>query len=158
MLVRVDLGQLRDETGTASTGTGDTLPVPELLELASQAEIIPAVLNHAGGILCYGRTRRLATAAQRRALALRDGGCSFPGCTRPAAWTEAHHVQAWYRGGATDLDNLCLLCSYHHRNFERLCWLLAMTYGVPMWIPPPWVDPERRPRRNTAHHLADFPA
>jgi Domain of unknown function (DUF222)/HNH endonuclease len=62
-----------------------------------------------------GRATRVVSAAQRAALAVRDGGCRYPGCDRPLAWCEAHHLRHWLHGGATDLDNLVLLCRAHHR-------------------------------------------
>ena len=49
------------------------------------------------------------------AQAIRDGGCIFPGCTRPLAWCEAHHLWHWLAGGPTDLANLALVCRTHHR-------------------------------------------
>ncbi len=156
VLVRIDAEQLRTETGVGQTGNDDPLPIAELLSLASEADVIPTVLNASGGVLCYGRSRRLASSAQRRALALRDGGCSFPGCTRPPAWCEVHHVIPWWRGGRTDVDEMCLVCEFHHREFERRGWAVHMTDGVPEWIPPAWLDAQRRPRRNTAHHLPEF--
>ena len=119
-------------------------------------EIIPVIFDDAGGILAYGRGRRLATRGQRLVLVARDGGCSFPGCDRPAAWTEVHHIQRLDRRRRTDMDNMCLLCRYHHREFERRGWDVVMINGVPQWIPPALIDPDRRPIRNTAHHLPDF--
>jgi len=62
-----------------------------------------------------GRATRVVSPAQRAALAVRDGGCRFPGCDRPPAWCEAHHRRHWLHGGATDLGNLVLLCRAHHR-------------------------------------------
>jgi hypothetical protein len=144
------------QAAVATTGHGDLIPIGELLTLAAEAHIIPVVLNDSSGVLAYGQTRRLASCGQRHALAARDRGCVFPGCTRPPAWCEAHHVIPWYLGGPTDLDNLCLLCAYHHREFERRGWHLRMTNGRPEWIPPPWLAPDQQPRRNTAHHLTDF--
>jgi hypothetical protein len=156
VLARLDATQLRDRLGLATTGTGGLLPVPQLLELASEAEIIPVVCDDTGGILAYGHTRRLASTAQRKALALRDGGCCFPGCTRPPSWCEARHVIPWLDGGRTDLDNLCLLCSWHHRQFEHRGWAVQITDGQPEWTPPAWFDPQRSPIRNTAHHPPDI--
>ena len=75
-------------SGLALLGHGEVISAKQLLALASEAEVIPVVLNDSGGILAYGTGRRLATRGQRLALAARDGGCSFPGCDRPAAWTE----------------------------------------------------------------------
>jgi Domain of unknown function (DUF222)/HNH endonuclease len=62
-----------------------------------------------------GRATRVVSPAQRTALAVRDGGCRFPGCDRPLAWCEAHHLRHWLHGGPTDLENLVLLCRAHHR-------------------------------------------
>ena len=87
-------------------------------------------VRRAGAALFLGRSQRLATRAQRLALIARDGGCCFPGCDRPAAWCEAHHVIPWLDGGPTDIDNLCLLCRYHHREFERRGWPVEMSDGA----------------------------
>jgi hypothetical protein len=127
-----------------------------LLRLASGCALVATVLDAHGAVLCQGLSRRLANRAQRRALAARDRGCAFPGCTRPPAWTEAHHVIPWMDGGPTDLDNMCLLCGFHHREFERRGWAVRMSDGVPEWLPPAWLDPERKPRRNTANHVSDI--
>ena len=62
--------------------------------------------------------------AQRAALALRDRGCTFPNCDRPAGWCDAHHIDHWIDGGPTDLDNLTLLCSRHHHLLHEGGWLV----------------------------------
>jgi HNH endonuclease len=72
-----------------------------------------------------GRTTRVVQPAQRVALAVRDGGGVFPGCERPLAWCEAHHIQHWLDGGPTDLANLVLLCRAHHRAVHEGGWRLA---------------------------------
>jgi hypothetical protein len=158
ILARATLTELTTGAGTASTGHGSPLSITQLLALAGgDAEIIPVVVNQAGGVLGYGRGRRLASRGQRLALAARDGGCSFPGCDRPAAWTEVHHIIEWHHGGDTDLENMCLICRYHHREFAKRGWQVRMaTDGLPEWIPPPWLDPDQQPRRNTAHHLPEI--
>jgi hypothetical protein len=69
-----------------------------------------------------GRSNRVVPAAQRAALAIRDGGCVFPGCERPLAWCEAHHLRHWLQGGPTDLANLALLCRAHHRAVHEGGW------------------------------------
>src|SRR4051812_31628952 len=142
--------------GLALLGHGQVVSAKALLALAGEAEVLPVVFTDTGGILAYGTGRRLATRGQRLALAARDGGCSFPGCDRPAAWTEVHHVLEWINGGSTDLDNLCLVCRFHHRNFQKYGWQVHIEDGVPLWTPPPWLDAEQRPRRNTAHHRPDI--
>jgi len=82
---------------------------------AAVALLPPALGGAPTQPLEVGRATRVVSAAQRAALAVRDGGCRFPGCDRPPAWCEAHHLRHWLHGGATDLANLVLLCRAHHR-------------------------------------------
>jgi len=154
----IDLAELlaTPTSGLALLGHGQIVSVPTLLRMAAEAEVIPVVLSDAGGVLAYGRERRLATKGQRLALAARDGGCCFPGCDRPASWTEVHHVVEWLDDGPTDLDNMCLLCVHHHRWFPRAGWRVEMREGVPVWFAPLWLDPDQTPRRNTVHHLKEI--
>lgn len=156
ILATTTITELITRTGVALTATGGALTIPQLLTIACDAQVVPVIFNDAGGIVAFGRTRRLATRGQRLALIARDGGCCFPGCSRPASWTEVHHIRAWLDDGDTDIDNLCLLCRYHHREFERRGWQVTMRDGVPEWTPPAWLDPQRRPRRNSARRLTDF--
>jgi hypothetical protein len=65
-------------------------------------------------VLAYGRSRYTVPKLLFRAVAARDGGCRFPGCDRPVRFCDAHHIRYWRHGGATDHDNLVLLCSRHH--------------------------------------------
>jgi len=127
--------------------------VPQALRIAAEADIVPVVLGDAGGVLGYGLTRRTASIGQRRALAARDRGCSFPGCDRPADWCETHHITPWADGGHTDLDNLTLVCGFHHREHRKRGWTCHITNGVPYWRPPSWLDHTQTPRRNTTHHV-----
>jgi hypothetical protein len=156
MLARTSTRELRSGRGTATTSRGQLMSIDSLLRMAADANVIPVLCDYTGGVLAYGRTRRLASAGQRAALAARDGGCCFPGCDRPAAWCEVHHITAWIDGGNTDLDNMCLLCRFHHREFEQRGWQVRMIDDVPHWVPPACLDPVQQPVRNTAHHITDF--
>ena len=131
------------------TADGTVLPADTVGRVADEAEVYPTVVSSRGVVLQLGRTRRLASCGQTVALIARDGGCSFPGCDRPPEWCERHHVIAWADGGSTDLDNLTLLCAYHHHNFAGRGWTCLMIDGLPAWTPPGWVDPHRRPLINT---------
>ncbi|MDD7964933.1 HNH endonuclease signature motif containing protein [Actinomycetospora lemnae] len=113
---------------------------------ACDAAVIPVVLGSRSEPLDVGRAQRTAGDAIRRALDLRDGGCAFPGCDRRPRRCQAHHVDHWLDGGETALDNMCLLCSFHHQLVHHGHWTIRMIDGRP-WFTPPWIiDPGRRPR------------
>ena len=112
-------GQLAD----AELVDGTPLAPSELLRLALEAKILPALFDVAGQPLWLGREQRDASAAQRIALAARDRGCV--GCGASNNYCQPHHVKFWENGGPTDLDNLCLLCSHCHHTEVH-------TNGVPV--------------------------
>jgi hypothetical protein len=96
--------------------------------LACDADIIPMVLGSRGEVLNQGRRIYQPTMAQRHAIAIRDRHCAFPGCRRPAKWTDVHHIVPFRpgqrTGGRTDLDNLILLCDKHHHFVHEGQWRL----------------------------------
>ncbi|HMM96281.1 DUF222 domain-containing protein [Phycicoccus sp.] len=116
--VTVSLTDLEARTGCGevmgTTASGTVLSPEVLRRIACEAALIPSVLGTAGEEVDLGRVVRLFTRAQRRRLWRRDGGCTYPGCTAPAAWSKAHHVVHWADGGVTDVDNAALLCQRHH--------------------------------------------
>lgn len=119
VVVLLDHQALREGTeGAGVLDTGEELAPGDLRRLCCDAEILPAVLGGASELLDLGRAQRLVSDAQRAALALRDGGCIFPGCDLPSARAQAHHIVPWEVGGPTDLPNLCLLCPTHHSLVE----------------------------------------
>ncbi|SER26649.1 HNH endonuclease signature motif containing protein [Microlunatus flavus] len=148
VIVTIAEGDLAARRRWGVTSDGTMLSSRTLRRLADEAEVVPAVVSCTGVVLHLGRTRRLASAAQTLALVARDRGCSFPGCQRPPEWCERHHIRAWADGGRTDLDNLTLLCAYHHHHFEARGWTCRVTDGLPTWTPPRWIDPQQRPLRN----------
>ncbi|MFC5143082.1 DUF222 domain-containing protein, partial [Actinomycetospora rhizophila] len=120
---------------------------------ACDAEIIPMLLGAKSEPLDVGRRQRTAPDAIRRALNHRDGGCAFPGCTRPPRRCQAHHIHEWADLGATALDNMCLLCRHHHQLIHHGHWTITMTDGRP-WFTPPWIlDPDRQPRPGGRPHV-----
>jgi hypothetical protein len=72
--------------------------------------------------LDVGRAQRSVPVGLQRAVIARDGCCRFPGCDRPAAWTQIHHVIPWHRGGPTALGNLVLVCDHHHTVLHQPGW------------------------------------
>ncbi len=87
--------------------------------------------------LSVGRATRTIPVHIRTALCIRDNGCRFPGCDRPPAWTDGHHIMHWADGGPTELDNLVSLCRRHHRAVHEQGWRIHLTDGIPVVEPPP---------------------
>ncbi len=113
--ITVDLEALRTGIGAATLATGARISAGEARRIACQAGLVPVVLDGESQPLDLGRSRRLFTPAQRRALEVRDGGCTTEGCGLPASVCDAHHDDPWSQGGPTDLAKGRLLCPRHHR-------------------------------------------
>jgi hypothetical protein len=105
--------------GHGTTPAGEALTPETVRRLACDAQIIPMVLGTSGEILDQGKAARLFTPAQIRHLWLRDQHCTFPGCSKPAAWADAHHLIHWADGGDTSIWNAALLCRAHHTLVHR---------------------------------------
>jgi hypothetical protein len=165
-------GTAPDRTAPAGFPPGRAVPEPQhtgsllftgpvtagtVRKIACDADIIPVLLGTDGRILDIGRASRIFPPHQRKALIARDHGCTFPGCTIPAAWCEAHHITYWSRGGDTSTDNGALLCSHHHHLIHKENWSIQTRAGIPWFIPPPHIDPRQRPRRNHYFHPAELP-
>ena len=149
VVVNIDLEALRTGLGTALLDTGAEISAGEARRLACNASLVPIVLGGHSRILDLGMGQRLFDRHQRLALAKRDGGCVWPGCSRPPAWCEAHHLCPWSRGGPTDLANGVLVCGFHHRLLHGGEWEARMAAdGVVEIIPPMRIDPARRPLRH----------
>jgi Domain of unknown function (DUF222) len=158
VIVTIGLEELLAKTGLGETADGTQRIPDQLLNIADEAEISPTIIDRNGVPLALGRTRRLASPGQTMALIARDAGCSFPGCTHPAAWCDRHHILDWILGGLTDLDNLTLLCRYHHTHFLQKGWSCRInTDGLPEWIPPRWIDQDQRPHINTRNQAHPHP-
>lgn len=131
-------------------GSTEPIPISAVNQLQCDGDTVLTVLGREGQVLSHGKTRRLATRRQRRALAARDGGCVMPGCTVPPSRCQAHHVVPWvshtFLPGRTDIDNLALLCPFHHSTIHTSAWQLEMIHGKPHIRPPIWLDRQRTPR------------
>jgi hypothetical protein len=125
---------LRGAGATVGGPDAGTLLAPQTVRrLACDAALIPVVLGGAGEVLDWGRQKRLFTPAQVKRLWLRDGGCSYPGCSIPAHWADAHHLVHWADGGPTDLTNAALLCGHHHRLVHTRRLAGTVTDGAVHW-------------------------
>lgn len=120
-----------------SNGQGIHLPRSAWETLLCDPDLYTIVSDSLGVPLDMGRRVRLATAAQRRMIAARDGGCVFPGCDNPASWTDAHHAQFWENHGPTDVHNLLSLCRHHHGVAHRRGWRVDLNPdGTSTWTTP----------------------
>lgn len=119
------LGEARDPSELAAQlERGGRISVETLGRVACDATIAIAVDDDVGHTMYEGRATRDPTDAQRRELRRRDRDCRFPGCTN-ATFTNPHHIKPWKPDGPTDLDNLCLLCEYHHHLVHSREWTLS---------------------------------
>lgn len=115
VVVTIALNDLLAQTnGAGLTATGQVLSPSAVRRMACDAGIIPLVLSGASQPLDVGRGKRFFTDAQRLALWQRDRTCTFPGCTIPPEWCDAHHLTPWSLGGKTNLKDGAILCRRHH--------------------------------------------
>ena len=123
VMVTLDLDTLVSGLGAADTSTGDRVTAEQARRLACQARIIPVVLGRNGEVLDLGRSARLFSPAQRKAMAIRDRECTADGCSIPAAWCEAHHHNnPGATAARTDLADGKFLCSFHHHRAHDPGW------------------------------------
>jgi hypothetical protein len=114
MIDEEDLVAPGDDPTAATSGTGALLSAAKARRIACDSQVSRIVLGPGSVPKDLGRSQRVVSPAQRRALDARDGGCVFAGCEAPNWWCEAHHILEWINDGPTDLDNMGLLCERHH--------------------------------------------
>ncbi|MCU1407726.1 MAG: endonuclease [Glaciihabitans sp.] len=135
---------------------GDPISTATIRQLLCDGAFQQVLLGNAGEVLYLSRTHRLFSAAQRRALAVRDGGCVWPNCTVPAAQCDAHHVTEYGQGGETHIDNAVLACSAHHHRLHNSDFTMRMFGGKPYLRQPFWLDPTQtwQPIGHTRGHIS----
>jgi hypothetical protein len=116
MQVTTSLETLLGLSGAPAAEMEFSLPISAkaVERLACDCSVTRILLDSDSMVIDVGRAKRRPSGPTYKALKVRDKGCVWPGCDRPATWTSAHHVVHWIRGGPTDLPNLCLLCYRHH--------------------------------------------
>lgn len=98
---------------------------PETAErLLCNARVQALVEDGRGDVVSVTPIHREPPAWMVRQVRHRDRGCTFPGCGTQA-FTEAHHIRFWRHGGRTELSNLTLICSFHHRLVHELGWKIS---------------------------------
>jgi hypothetical protein len=105
--------------------------------LACDASITRIVLGSDSTVIDVGRAQRTISGPARKALNIRDRGCTWPGCERPASWTSGHHLKHWIHGGTNEPPNLTLLCYRHHWMVHEGNWQIVRgDDGRMLTIPP----------------------
>ncbi len=168
VVLHVNANDAADTRSESSTNTASSAAMDGVVEvdhgalyvstetsqrLACDASLVHMRHDADGAVIDVGRKTRTIPPSIRRALAARDTGCRFPGCTSRRC--DAHHVEHWSNGGATHLDNLVLLCRRHHRAVHEGGFAVirghngVLTFrrpdGAPLHVAPaaPFDQPER---------------
>jgi hypothetical protein len=131
--VSVDLQALCAERGTAELPFAGPITAETARRIACDAAVVRVITGSDGLPLDVGRSQRTATAAIRRAVVARDGGCVFTGCNAPAAWCDVHHLVHWALGGPTSCENGALICERHHTAVHEGGFRVAREPGTAVW-------------------------
>ncbi|QYG92712.1 DUF222 domain-containing protein [Iamia sp. SCSIO 61187] len=143
--ITIGLEELTSERGQGCFDDGTPITAHAARRLACDANIHRVITKADGTVLDYGRSTRTIPAPLFQALCIRDRGCRFPGCDRPAHRTDGHHVAEWIaHRGPTNLRNLVLLCRYHHGVVHRPGWTIELRPDATVII----TTPDRRKRRS----------
>jgi Domain of unknown function (DUF222)/HNH endonuclease len=142
--VIVDIDRYRALAG-AATADGTHLDRTTVERLLCDAALHRVLTHGPSAILDYGRATRTIPAPLFNALVVRDRHCRFPGCDRPAAWTEGHHVRPWQHGGPTQISNLVLVCIRHHHVLHHPHWHAKLLPEGTLEV----TDPQGRVRTTT---------
>ena len=111
-----------DQWGRIDGQFTGTLHPSDVERMLCDCTVSRVVTGQDGLPLDVGRSRRTIPPQIDRARQVRDGGCRYPGCTRPHGWTQAHHVIHWKDGGPTVITNIVSLCDHHHHVVHLPGW------------------------------------
>lgn len=132
---------------------GPALHTQTVLRVACDCVLEVVLHNEVGEAVGIGRKERKVPRWMLRQLKHRDGRCTFPGC-EAKHFLHAHHIHHWARGGRTDLDNLVLVCTFHHKLVHEYGWSvqLGAEPGTARWRRPggELYEPGRAPPREPA--------
>jgi len=136
VVVHAQLADLVADDGGAEVEGGAAIHAETARRLACNARVQTVIEDESGEPIRLGRITREPSAAMMRQLRYRDTECRFPGCGA-RRFTQAHHIVWWGEGGRTDLDNLLLVCFFHHKMVHEHGWTVRRDAdGVIRWFRP----------------------
>lgn len=136
VIVHARLDGLERGAGGCEIEGGPVVHPETVRRLLCNARVQTVVEDRAGNVLGLGRTAREPSVWMVRQVRYRDRECRFPGCGS-RQFTEAHHVKWWRHGGRTELANLLLICSFHHRLVHEQGWSVRRDAdGTVTWFRP----------------------
>ncbi|GAA1509854.1 HNH endonuclease signature motif containing protein [Brevibacterium permense] len=155
LVINATAEDLAKGTGHGTTGADNPIPIKELMRNGLSGSLFFHLMSDRAKTMQVATEQRFANRKQLAVITARDRGCTFPGCDAPPGWCDANHVFPWSLGGKTEINNLALLCSYHHHLLDRTDWDTVMLFdGRPAYIPPAAKDPARKPILH-ARFIAD---
>ena len=159
-IVTITAAELEARHGQGWTaGVLAGIPIPVIERQACTGGVRLLITGPDGEALHLGRSHRLFTAQQKKALAVAAGGrCQYPGCTTPAPFLEAHHAKWFQRDeGRTDIDNGVMLCSFHHHLIHAKTGQVEIRqHAGDMWfVPKSWRGPYREHQRRQRGPTSD---
>jgi hypothetical protein len=137
--VTTSLETMRGLAGASAAEMEFSLPIcwRTVQRFACDCSLTRVLLAGDSMVIDVGRSTRVVSGPTKRALRVRDKHCQWPGCERPASWTEAHHLIHWVHGGPTELSNLVCLCNRHHFLVHEGRWQLVRTEDGSLRAIPP---------------------
>jgi Domain of unknown function (DUF222)/HNH endonuclease len=136
VVVHAELGALCGDAGGCEIEGGPVINPETARRLSCDARLQLVLHDEEGEAVGIGRVSRTAPPWLLRQLRFRDRGCTFPGC-ESKRFLHAHHIEHWGRGGPTDLDNLVLVCTLHHKLVHEYGWRVELDLpGAPSWSRP----------------------
>lgn len=146
LVVTAKASDIANGTGEATTGSGDRFPMDDITRRGLNGTVFFHLMDEKARTVEVCTDQRFANKKQTAIITARDRGCVFPGCDAPPGWCDVNHVVPHARGGKTDINNMCCLCSFHHHLMDRSDWeVFMLTDGRPAWRPPESIDPARMP-------------
>jgi hypothetical protein len=156
VVIHARLDGLLDGSGGCEIEGGPVIHPETARRLLCNGRVQTVIEDGTGQPVGLGPLSREPSAWMMRQLRYRDVECTFPGCGA-RRFTQAHHIVWWEHGGSTDLENLALVCTFHHKLVHEFGWTVRRQEdNTVRWLrpdgtryragpAPPLETPERQP-------------